>query len=102
MKNNRYTTHKIGGSSYLGKDVELLLLNAIIQLSKWGFGLNTLQLQMIVNDYLTSSATPNRFKNSTPGRKWFVLFRKRHPSLSVRVVQNFPKNRAEAQTFTLI
>jgi len=102
IKNGRYGHHKMGRSCYLGKDVENLLLNAIIQLSKWGFGLNTWQVQMIVRDYLITSRTPNKFKNNTPGRKWFVLFRKRHPSLSARVPQNFPKNRAEALNRSVI
>ena len=102
IKNQKYKTNTIGHSTYLGRDVEIQLVNAIIQLSKWGFGLNTLQLQMIVKDYLDSTKITNKFKNNTPERKWFVLFRNRHPSLSIRVAQSFPKNRAESLNENLV
>jgi len=102
IKSGKYKSSAIGAPTYLEKDVETILAAAIIQLSKWGFGLNTKQLQMIVRDYLTSTRTPNKFKDNTPGRKWFVLFRKRHENLALRVPQNFPKNRAEAISKSVI
>lgn len=44
----------------------------------------------------------NSFKNSVPGRTWFKLFRKRHPCLTLRVAQNFPKNRAESLSKSIL
>jgi len=93
IKSDIYKSSAIGGPTYLEKDVETILAAAIIQLSKWGFGLNTKQLQMIVKDYLTSTCTPNKFKDNNPGRKWFVLFRKRHKNLALRVPQIFQRIR---------
>ena len=91
-----YASDQLGGSTYLDKDVETLLANSLLTLAKWGFGLNLIQLQSIVKDYLLTTGTKNKFKDCTPGRTWFRLFRKRHANLSLRVAQNFPLNRAEA------
>ena len=102
IKSKKYKSHNVGSSTYLDITVEKLLANAIVQLSLWGFGLNIIQVQNIVRDYLISSGTPNRFKNNTPGKKWFKLFRKRHANLTLRVAQNFPRNRAEALSSLVI
>ena len=50
----------------------------------------------IFKHFLTTSGIPNRFKNNTPGKKWFFHFRKRHADLTLRTAQNFPRNRAES------
>ena len=58
----RYKSEKIGASTYLDEDVETLLANAILCLSKWGFGLNLNHMKLIVKDYLSRSGKTNKFK----------------------------------------
>ena len=65
-------------------------------MASWGFGLKFLDLQIIIRDYLIQSRIKTIFKNSMPGRTWFLLFRKRHSKITVRIAQIFPLNRAEA------
>ena len=96
IKKEKYKTSAIGSPTCIEPEVEKILAKAMCQLSMWGFGLNIYQVQIIVKDYLTTSGIPNRFKNNTPGKKWFFHFRKRHADLTLRTAQNFPRNRAES------
>lgn len=52
----------IGASTYLDQDVETLLVEAILCLSKWGFGLNFTHMKSIVKDYLSHTGKENKFK----------------------------------------
>ena len=95
---SKYKSNKMGRNTTLDTDIENLLVTSMISLASWGFGLELLDLQIIIRDYLIQSGIKTIFKNSMPGRMWFSLFRKRHPEITVRVAQNFPLNRAEAMS----
>ena len=60
----RYKSINLGNLTYLDQDVEILLANAILCLSKWGFGLNFTHMKFIVKDFLFRNGKTNKFKVS--------------------------------------
>ena len=57
------------------------------------------EIKRIVTEYLKESNQTHKFKNGTPGKKWFQLFMKRwSKALSSRTAQYLPKCRAIAIT----
>ncbi len=65
-------------------------------MASWGYGLSFSDVQTIIKHYLDSTGIKSYFKDNKPGGTWFNLFKKRHPILSERIPQNFPRNRAES------
>lgn len=47
---------------------------------------------------LSKDGWPNPFTNSIPGRKWWSLFMKCHPSISLRIPEHLPLSRVHSCT----
>lgn len=76
---------------------EEMLVHTIVKLGEWGYGLDRLQLQRCVQDYVQKLDRPNPFRNGMLGIDWCIKFEKRWPKeISRRVARNLPKNRAAA------
>lgn len=84
---------KMGPKPILGSFVEKRIVKCLFTLADAGFPLSKQQLLDNVADF-ASKQSENPFKNGRPGRKWFELFRSRHPSISMRVAQNISRARA--------
>ena len=52
----------------------------------------------MVKSIIDKDGRPNPFKQGKPGRKWWRLFRNRHPELSLRKVQHLQLARAQCCT----
>ena len=75
---------KPGQVPILSADEEKALVEYVLHMSRIGYGRTKEQLQDIVHEILKKDGRPNPFKNDRPGDKWWKLFVKRHPMLSLR------------------
>lgn len=92
-KGARPIERKMGPRPVLGSTVEKKIVKCLFLLADAGFPITKQQLLENVASY-ASKQPENPFKDSKPGRKWFDLFRARHPSISMRVAQNISRARA--------
>ena len=97
-KNKVSKSNKIGRPPILSQEIEKLLVDGLIKLADWGFGLTELQIKRIIQKY-TITSNQNLFKNGVPGRKFFKGFNSRWGNIvSIRLAQNLPVNRAASLT----
>jgi hypothetical protein len=83
--------------TYLSKQTEELFVHALLIMAEWGFGFEYRNLKIMVAKYLELNQLSHLFGQSgEPGYKWYKLFLKRWPTLSLRKAQNMPKSRAIA------
>jgi hypothetical protein len=61
----------VGRPCRLSPIFELLLVNCILQLSDWGFGICYLQIRSIIRSYLENTDQLGLFPDGLVGRKWF-------------------------------
>jgi hypothetical protein len=65
------------GTTTILRRAEELFEHKIIRLADLGYGLKFTHVQRDIHDYLKRTYQLNLFKNGRPGKKWFVLFKKR-------------------------
>lgn len=85
---------KMGPKTILNSNIENKIVQCLFTLADAGFPISKQQLLDNVAD-LMSKEEVNPFKDGGPGKKWFQLFRTRHPTISMRVAQNISKSRAK-------
>lgn len=101
----RSTLHnKITGKTLLGKKpgpTTVLLPEEERTIERWVFGLavrgfpvTKRQLLRSIQFYLNINKRKTVFKNNWPGRKWYNLFRERHPQITEKLSQNLTIRRA--------
>jgi len=67
-------------------------------MSRIGYGRTEEQLQDIVQEMMKTDGRPSPFKDDRPGDKWWKLFIKRHPVLSLRKPEQLQLSRARCCT----
>lgn len=88
------TMGKVGPECVLGNDVEKELCEWIKNLSQMGFPINKDGLAFSVKKIVTDLNISSSFKDNVPGGKWFKLFLRRHPELSLKQAEYINKARA--------
>jgi transposase-like protein len=89
-------SNQLGRPPVLSEEIEKLLVDALIKLADWGFGLTKIQIKQVIQNYSISS-NQNLFKNGIPGRSFFRGFLSRwNHVISRRLAGNLPVNRAAA------
>ena len=76
----------VGSLSDLPPDVEEEIVNHILKLEECMFGMTSVDLRSLAYQIAVQNNIPNRFNNEKKlaGKKWYSLFMKRHPNLSLR------------------
>ena len=92
-----------GGQSCLDEDLEIVLANNLCVLADWGYPLSTVELRVMVKDYLNlRGITIPRFRDNMPGREWaFSFLQRRRQHLTVRASQNINKTKCHANLCTM-
>uniref|UniRef100_A0A6P7GXW1 Uncharacterized protein LOC114348123 n=1 Tax=Diabrotica virgifera virgifera TaxID=50390 RepID=A0A6P7GXW1_DIAVI len=78
------TSGKVGRSPVLGKIIEDRLVHWIKTTAKMGFPICREGLYFSIKKLVEDSQLKTPFKANTPGRKWFHLFMRRFPELSLK------------------
>ena len=78
-----YVTGKVEIGSRRGPDSVLTAAEDAIHMAEIGYGRSREQIFEAVKSILDNDGRPNPFKNNMPGRKWWLLFKKRHPQISL-------------------
>lgn len=84
---------RMGPKTFMNSTMENRIVQCLFTLADAGFPITKQQLLDNVAD-LMSKEEVNPFIGGRPGRKWFKLFRSRHPTVSMRVAQNISRSRA--------
>lgn len=89
-------TLKHGGQPVFSPEQEIVLLEAIIKCSDWGFPLTMTDARMFIKHYLDRSGrTVNKFVNNIPGKDFVYLMLKRNRTIaSQRIASNIKRARA--------
>ena len=85
-----------GGQTIFTDAEETIIAQNIATVSEWGYPLTTLDVRMVVRDYLhrRGRSCPG-FKDNLPGKEWVRLFLKRRRNiLTNRLCQNISNRRA--------
>ena len=82
-KLKKLQTKHHGGQIYLGEAFEKAVVEVLNQLSDWKVPLTTMELRLLVKNYLDLSGIKHsKFHNNLPGRDWARKFMKRHGLLA--------------------
>lgn len=73
-----------GPSPVLNEEEENQIKNWLTVSHKKGFPKRKEDVLKSVSEFVKKSGRPNPFKDNIPGEKWFKLFLKRHPDISIR------------------
>ena len=65
-------------------------------MSKIGYGCTKEHVNNIVRDILEKESQPNPFTNGIPCRKWWALFMKCHPTISLCTPEHLPLSRVHS------
>ena len=85
-----YATGRVDVGSKRGPDsiltaAEKLLVDYMIHMAEIGYGCTREQICITCSEKYPRQRWPTKpFKNDKPGRKWWSLFMKRHPSITLR------------------
>ena len=93
---------KPGPSSVLTSAEESKLVEYVLHMSRIGYGKTKEELFDIVQMILEKDGRENPFTNNRPGRKWWKLFKQRHPELSLRSPELLQIARAKCSTSEVI
>lgn len=86
---------RVGAPLRLSAECEQRLLLTIDHLSEWKVPLDSMDIRLLVKEYLDrTGVTDSRFKNNCPGVDWVNSFVKRH-ALTQRLADNVKAARAE-------
>jgi len=75
---------------------EQKLVDYAFEMSKIGYGQTKQQILTMVQKILKKDGRLNPFKDDRPGKKWWQLFLKRHPEVTLRVPELLQQARAQA------
>lgn len=75
---------KRGPDSILTTAEEQCLVSYALHMAEIGYGRSRDQITAAVRKIIEKDHRPNPFRNNTPGRKWWALFKKRHPEICLR------------------
>ena len=70
---------RCGPASILSPEEEQRFVDYALHMGEIGYGHTCEQIIDIVAAIVSKDGRPNPFVNGRPGRKWWSLFRKRHP-----------------------
>ena len=87
-----------GPDTVLTAAEEEKIVEYIVHMSKIGYGRTKENVSRIVQKILVEEGRPKPFKDNLPGRKWWSLFLKRHPGISLRTPEHLPLSRVRACT----
>lgn len=91
----------VGGQKRLSTECELLLVSAINTLQEWRVPMTSLEIRMLVKNYLDRLHLPEDiFQGNMPGRDWLKSFMKRH-RLTKRRADNCRSSRAKVSPATV-
>lgn len=91
-KRNLPAKTKMGPATAFSEEQENMLVHWIITMAKAGFPVSKETLLFSVKKLATEFSV--KFGGKTnPGRKWYNLFRARHPNISIRTSQNLTSSR---------
>ena len=76
---------KRGPASVLSAEEEQRLVDYAVHMGQIGYGRTREQLFDIVAKIVSKDGCLNPFVDGRPGRKWWALFKKRHPEITLRV-----------------
>ena len=99
-----YAVGKIEVGGRCGPDTVLTvaeedkIVEYIMHMSRIGYGRTKEHVTNIVKEILEKEGRPNPFKNNVPGKKWWSLFLKRHPNISLRTPEHLPLSHVRACT----
>ena len=81
----------------LGDEVEKMLVDRLKTCAEWGFPMDSLDLRMIVQEYLNKRGISlPAFKDNMLSADWARSFMERHQNeLTVRICQNIKRSRAK-------
>ena len=89
---------KCGPTSILTAEEEQKLVDYVVHMSKIGYGCTRDQLLEIVHKMVVKDGRKNPFTNDKPVIKWWTLFKKRHPEVSLRIPEQLQVARAKCCT----
>ncbi|KAG5896318.1 hypothetical protein JTB14_030522 [Gonioctena quinquepunctata] len=72
-----YKCKKVGRPTVLTHEEEEMLVQSLVELGKWGYGFDRLQLQRCVQEYVRRLDRPNPFQNVLRDLDWCQLFENR-------------------------
>lgn len=75
---------KRGPASILSAEEEQRLVDYAVHMGQIGYGCTRDQIFDIVAKIVSKDGRDNPFVNGRPGRKWWELFKKRHPEVTLR------------------
>jgi len=87
-----------GPPSVLTKAEEDKLVDYCLHMAKCGYGRTREQVCLTVKKFTDRDGRPNPFEDNMPGRKWWDLFKKRHPEISLQ--RPMPLQLCRAQSCT--
>lgn len=87
-----------GPASVLTKEEEEKLVEYAVHMAQIGYGCTKEQVLNIVAQIVAKDGRPNPFVNGRPGRKWWSLFKKRNPRVSLRTPEKLQLARAKCCT----
>ena len=100
LQNKEKINNVRGRATVLSKQIEELIVQAIMKLADWGFNLTDKDSLGIIKTYLDNIGS-NAFRNNKPGYKFLTLFKNRWKHvLSERKAQNLAMNRAQSLNST--
>ena len=67
-------------------------------MSRIGYGRTKEQILDVVQALVKKDGRPNPFTNGRPGKRWWELFKKRHPALTLRLSEHLQLSRARCCT----
>ena len=83
-----------GPPTVLTPDEEEEIAHYLIEMADMGYGLTKDAVMCLVGTYVTKCKRNNPFKDGKAGRWWFDGFKKRHPTLTIRMPQPLSYARA--------
>ena len=83
-----------GPPTVLTPDEEEEIAHYLIEMADMGYGLTKDAVMCLVGTYITKCKRNNPFKDGKAGRWWFDGFKKRHPTLTIRMPQPLSYARA--------
>lgn len=81
---DKFVKEELGPPPILTKEEESTLVSWIANCCRKGFPRRREDLQLSVQEFLTSNQRPNPFKDNLPGIGWYKAFLKRHPEIAAR------------------
>ena len=93
---------KQGPPTVLTAAEEERLVQYAVHMSRIGYGRTKEQILNVVQALVKEDGRPNPFTNDRPGKRWWELFKKCHPALTLRLPEHLQLSRARCYTLEVI